>query len=94
MILIQESDFDLNQEVAELRQASPETGAIVTFSGLVREWCSEGQIQSLYLEHYPGMTESSIQVIVDEAFERWNLLSSRVIHRVGGIVHSRERRQG
>lgn len=83
MISIQTQDFDLSHEVAALRAMSGETGAIVTFTGMVRDVSSGASISQLYLEHYPGMTEKSIAAIVEEAAQRWELLGTRVIHRVG-----------
>jgi molybdopterin synthase catalytic subunit len=83
MISIQQEDFDLSREVDTLRAVSGETGAIVTFTGMVRDLSAGQQVNQLFLEHYPGMTEKSIGVIVDEANQRWDLLGTRVIHRVG-----------
>ena len=78
MISIQTEDFDLGREQAELRIAAGDAGAIVTFTGLVREvydqTASEGGSESknesvvaLTLEHYPGMTEKCLQDIADQA---------------------------
>jgi molybdopterin synthase catalytic subunit len=35
------------------------------------------------LEHYPGMTEKSIEAIVGQARGRWNVIETLVVHRVG-----------
>jgi len=86
MIRVQEADFDVAAEYEALRRVSPTPGAIVTFTGLVREF-SEGQaISAMELEHYPGMTEKSLQAILDEAAQRWQLDAIRVIHRVGRLL--------
>ena len=93
MISIQTQDFNIAEEYLELRERAGDAGAIVTFTGLVREIYDHGnpsaeKIQALTLEHYPGMTEKALQSIVDEANEKWVLLSTRVIHRVGSLEPS------
>lgn len=93
MITVQEADFDLAAEYGRLRADAGDVGAIVTFTGLVREFyvpdadeaLPGGNTQTLYLEHYPGMTEKSLQDIVSQAESRWPLLGARVIHRVGEL---------
>src|SRR5690606_6940288 len=74
---------------AALRDQANNAGAIVTFSGLVREFYegsgSGPRVHTLYLEHYPGMTEKALQDIVDEACKRWEVLACQVIHRVGEL---------
>ena len=93
MISVQTEDFNIAQEYLELRERAGDAGAIVTFTGLVREIYDHGNLgaektQSLTLEHYPGMTEKALQSIVDAANEKWALLSTRVIHRVGSLEPS------
>ncbi len=83
---IQTEDFDLAAEYQSLRQLSSSVGAVVTFTGLVRDFEGWGSIDSLSLQHYPGMTEKLLQEIVDQANSRWNLLGIRVIHRVGKLL--------
>ena len=85
-ISIQNEDFDIAAEVARLRADNPESGAVVTFSGLVRDMEQDRRVQSLVLEHYPGMTESSLEQIIHQAEGRWPLLDITVIHRVGELV--------
>lgn len=84
-ISIQESDFDVAAEMAALRRSSAKTGALVSFVGLVRDFSSEGRIENIFLEHYSGMTEKALEKIIGEAAARWNLLGSRVIHRIGPL---------
>lgn len=83
VIRIQPEDFNLQAEVERLRADAPGLGAIVSFLGVVRDIDGGDRIESLFLEHYPGMTERSIEAIVEEAGRRWDLMGSRVIHRVG-----------
>ncbi|TGN38053.1 molybdenum cofactor biosynthesis protein MoaE [Marinobacter confluentis] len=85
MISIQADDFDPNAEYQALRQSGPDTGAIATFTGLVRISGDHSGVTGLFLEHYPGMTEAVIQQLIDQASERWNILTARVIHRIGPL---------
>jgi molybdopterin synthase catalytic subunit len=82
-VSIQTEDFDLSHELAALRRHQPGVGAVCSFVGTVRDR-NEGQaVSTLELEHYPGMTEKSIEAMVDEALRRFDILGARVIHRVG-----------
>ena len=89
-ILVQEADFNLSEQYELLREKAGDPGAIVTFSGLVRELYEPGdngaeRIKTLTLEHYPGMTEKSLADIAEQAAERWPLLATSIIHRVGEL---------
>lgn len=88
-VSVQAEDFDLSTEVTQLRAQSSQIGAVVSFVGTVREWLPATQhhsaAASLALEHYPGMTESSIEAMIDEAERRFDLRGVRVIHRVGRL---------
>ena len=86
MISIQTDDFDAGAEYEALRGTGPGTGAIVTFSGLVRDSGDLSGGTGLFLEHYPGMTEQVIQGLIDEAGRRWDVQRARVIHRVGRLA--------
>ena len=86
MISVQTEDFSLADEYQQLRNKLPErTGAIVTFSGLVRDYGDQDGVSSLELEHYEGMTQRSLQAIVDDASQRWDIIDTRIIHRVGRL---------
>jgi len=65
--------------------ACDEDGAVVTFTGKVRNHNLGDDVAALTLEHYPGMTEKALQEIVDAARERWPLQRVAVIHRVGEL---------
>jgi molybdopterin synthase catalytic subunit len=84
-VVIQTQDFDLSAEVAALRTQDPRVGAVCTFVGTVRDRNAgaAGSVRSLELEHYPGMTEKSIEAMVDEAHRRFDVFGARVVHRVG-----------
>ena len=84
-VRIQTEDFDLGAEVAALRAQDGRVGAVCSFVGTVRDRNSgePGAIRSMELEHYPGMTEASIEAMIDAAHQRFDILGARVIHRVG-----------
>ena len=81
-IRIQENDFNVGDEHTALQQDAPSIGAIVTFTGLVREF-TKGEDTQLFLEHYPAMTEKVLNNIVKQATQRWGIISTRIIHRIG-----------
>ncbi|MEH0741520.1 molybdopterin synthase catalytic subunit MoaE [Vibrio cholerae] len=83
-ISVQADDFDVGEEYGQLAQDAS-IGAVVTFVGKVRDMNLGDQVTGLTLEHYPGMTESSLQKICDSALARWPLDCVRVIHRVGDL---------
>jgi molybdopterin synthase catalytic subunit len=82
-VSVQEADFD----IAALQSAllGGDAGALVAFTGYVRGGTGGRVVTLLELEHYPGMTESSIREILEQASQRWPLLAARVVHRVGGL---------
>ena len=84
-VVIQSQDFDLGAELATLRLGDPQVGAVCSFVGTVRDRNAggPGEVQSLELEHYPGMTERAIEAMVDAAHARFDIRAVRVIHRVG-----------
>ena len=85
-VRIQEADFDLSTELAQLRAAQPGVGAIVSFVGTVRDLNEGASVAEMALEHYPGMTEQAIQTIIEQARARWELFGALVIHRVGPLL--------
>jgi len=82
-VSIQSEDFDLSTEVARLRASEKGVGAVCTFVGTVRDRNEGNSVSTLELEHYQGMTEKSIEAMIDEAFKRFDIFAARVIHRVG-----------
>lgn len=88
MISVQTEDFDTGAEYQALRNSGSGTGAIATFTGLVRDSGDLSGVTGLFLEHYPGMTEQVIQGLIDEASRRWDVREARVIHRVGSLALS------
>jgi molybdopterin synthase catalytic subunit len=84
-ISIQTTDFNLSDEVTLLEQDNAIDGAIVTFTGRVRNKNEGKSVTSLTLEHYSGMTEKSLLAIINQAKERWSIGRVKVIHRVGEL---------
>ena len=86
-VSIQTQDFDLTAEVSALRAGDSGVGAVATFTGTVRDRTgSAPQISAMELEHYPGMTEASIEAMIDQAHSRFDIRAARVVHRVG-VLH-------
>lgn len=93
-VLICEQDFSVEAVCNRIREAhGGAIGALVSFVGLVRDLhqtptnsADKTEVASLTLEHYPGMTESSIDAILDQAETRWPMLEAQVVHRVGTLA--------
>lgn len=85
VIKVQVEDFDHASEYANLRQQAHSYGAIVTFTGLVRDFNTAGTVSGLFIEHYPGMTEKALNDICEKARARWKLGHITLIHRIGHI---------
>lgn len=84
-VRVQAEDFDVAQQEQRLLFAGQGVGATVAFTGYVRNHNEGSVIGCMELEHYPGMTEKSIEHIAKDAGERWSLLAIQVIHRVGRL---------
>jgi molybdopterin synthase catalytic subunit len=85
-VAIQTQDFDLSEEVENLRMGNSKIGAICSFIGTVRDRNEGDQVATLELEHYPGMTEASINKMISEAQSRFDIFGAVVIHRVGLLM--------
>ncbi len=84
-IAVQEEAFDLGAEANAFAAGDDANGAIVTFTGVVRDLAS-GNLDVMEIEHYPGMTERALTKIAEEAKERWSLGDVLVIHRHGRLA--------
>ncbi len=84
-VTIQTEDFDVTAEMAALRAQDKRVGAVCSFIGTVRDRNDGQSVSAMELEHYPGMTEQSIEQMIDEAFRRFDIYGARVIHRVGPL---------
>ena len=84
-VTIQTEDFDLSAEVATLRAGDAGVGAVAAFVGTVRDRNDGSGVSAMALEHYPGMTERSIEAMIDAAMQRFDIRAARIIHRVGPL---------
>ncbi|MEO7495453.1 MAG: molybdopterin synthase catalytic subunit MoaE [Massilia sp.] len=85
-VRVQTAEFDLGAEIAALRAGDARVGAVVSFVGTVRDLNEGASVSALELEHYPGMTEQSLEAIVAQARARWPLFGALVVHRVGPLA--------
>jgi len=83
-VRVQETAFDLGRVVQDFAEAQTEAGAVVNFTGIVRNTAA-GDLDRMEIEHYPGMTESALKGIEAKAVKRWNLKDSLIIHRFGTL---------
>lgn len=91
MVQIQTHDFSVQDLTEQLRkQCAGQAGAIVAFTGYVRDYAPQNPTDALYLEHYPGMCEREIQDLCKQAGQRWNILDTLVVHRVGRLHNSEQ----
>jgi molybdopterin synthase catalytic subunit len=82
-IKIQSEQFDTGAELNDFAQGRSNVGAVVSFTGVVRD--TDGDLQEMLIEHYPGMTQSAITKMAQEAVDRWALVDCLVIHRYGSL---------
>lgn len=87
-VSVQTENFDVAALYEALKADAPRIGAIVTFTGLVREFNDDASVESLYLEHYPGMTERVLESLIEEAAKRWPIINAFIVHRVGELKPS------
>lgn len=85
-VRVQLEDFDTAAELDRMTAGQTQIGAVVTFTGLVRDFANPNTVQRMTLEHYPGMTQRQLEAIVAEARQRWPLDDCLVIHRYGELV--------
>jgi molybdopterin synthase catalytic subunit len=84
-VRVQTEDFDAGFEINQLRSARKDVGAVVSFIGQVRDINEGDEVSQLTLEHYPGMTEKSLEAIITQAKTRWSIMDVLIIHRVGTL---------
>lgn len=82
-VVVQDAPFDFGAEASAFASAQSASGAVVTFTGIVRD-VSDG-LEAMEIEHYPGMTEAALRDIAEQAVERWSLEDALVIHRHGRL---------
>ena len=84
-VSVQAGDFDVATLQRELLAGAHAEGAVASFTGYVRAGGVDQPVSAMELEHYPGMTERSIQRILEQAAGRWPLLAASVVHRIGRL---------
>jgi len=85
-VSVQTDNFDIGALSESVRADDATSGAIVTFTGIVRELeVADTRLNALFLEHYPGMTEKALEKIATQARERWELGNIVICHRVGRL---------
>lgn len=80
---VQDAPFDAGAELTAFTAGRSDLGAVVTFTGVVRD--DTGDLKFLEIEHFPGMTLKEIETIEAQAVARWRLGASLVIHRYGRL---------
>lgn len=88
-VIIIDEHFDPWQALQEHQQkhlVSGGFGATATFVGTMRDFNEGDDVRAMTLEHYPGMTENQLQLIIDDADSQWSLQETLIIHRVGDIL--------
>jgi len=85
LIRVQQEDFDVGRELAQLTEGNHAIGGVAVFVGLVRDMAGGSEISAMTLEHYPAMTEKMLAEIEAETKARWPLEASLVIHRYGRL---------
>lgn len=85
-VRVQTEDFDVSAELKALRAGRPQVGAVAMFVGTVRDINEGDAVSAMELEHYPGMTELSLQAMIDQAHQRWDVLDCLIVHRVGRLA--------
>lgn len=88
LIQLRDDAFDPYQEVSLYQQslAAGQYGATAVFVGSMRDFNEGDNVQKMWLEHYPGMTEKYLEKIIAEARQKWELLDAMIIHRVGEVA--------
>ncbi|SMX45852.1 molybdenum cofactor biosynthesis protein MoaE [Actibacterium lipolyticum] len=83
-VRVQEAPFDLGAETNAFATGRSDAGAVVTFTGIVRD-LARGDLDRMVIEHYPGMTERALEKIEADARARWDLRDCLIIHRYGAM---------
>jgi molybdopterin synthase catalytic subunit len=89
-VRVQAAAFDPWREVLTYQETQGDLagkfGATTVFVGCLRDFNQGHPVAAMTLEHYPGMTEKHLERVSAEAGQRWEILDSLVIHRVGPLL--------
>ena len=83
-IRVQEASFDFSFETAVFQKKLISAGAVVTFTGIVRN--DSGSLDHMFIEHYPTMTEVVLQKIETQTIAKFRLEDALIIHRYGILL--------
>lgn len=83
-VRLQSEPFDPGAEINAFLAGREDTGALVSFTGTVRS-TPDRPVETLTLEHYPGLAEQRIEAIATEAMGRFDLTDLGIIHRFGSL---------
>ena len=86
-VRLQREDFDIGQEIDQLVDGRTSIGAVVTFTGLVRDMVNDTRILDMSLEHYPAMAQAELERIEHQALSRWPVVDGiTILHRYGTLT--------
>ena len=89
LVKVQKEQIAVGSLIEQLMDSSEregEIGAITTFIGRVRGNEETRQVNELFLEHYPMMTEKKISEIICKASGKFPINGCIVVHRIGRLV--------
>jgi len=89
-VRIQQEEFDLKDEIRQIKSLSKRIGAVVSFLGTVRDFSEDRKIQAIHFEHCPGMAEKYLHDLRAQVLKRFDLIEVRILHRVGTIPAGNE----
>jgi len=88
-VYLRDAEFDPCEELSRHQDTRDDLqgqyGAVISFVGAMRDFNDGRNVESMMLEHYPGMTEKHLQQISTEAKRRWDILDTLIVHRVGAV---------
>ena len=85
MIKIQEEDFNIEDEINQIKLQHLNVGAVSIFVGYVRSLNNQQKVTSINLEVYKDMAYKSLEEICSKAQEKWNIIDMLIIHRFGKL---------
>ena len=85
MIKIQKEDFNSEEEINNIKKLYSEVGAVTSFTGYVRDYNNDNNVQSINLEVYEDMAYKQLEKIINKASSKWSLIDCLIIHRYGKL---------
>ncbi len=84
-VRIQYEDFSLDEEIKALQASSTRMGGIGTFLGCARDFSDGREVSEISFEAYGSMALSEMNILRNEAIEKFGLLDARIVHRIGTV---------